>query len=78
MRTLTRATLALLASPLVLVLSFTFVSDVQFMGWMLAALFLYVRGLRRGSDVLVFLGSIAAAAAGLAGMSLSLDPAARP
>ncbi len=61
-----------------LVLSFTFMADVQFMGWMLAALFLYVRGLRRGSDVLVFLGPIAATAAGLAGMSLSLDPAARP
>jgi hypothetical protein len=30
------ATLALLASPLVLLLSFTFMSDVQFMGWMLA------------------------------------------
>jgi hypothetical protein len=38
-------------------------SDVQFLGWMLAALFLYVRGLRRGSDALVFVGSIAAAAA---------------
>jgi hypothetical protein len=57
------ATLALLASPLVLLLGFTFMSDVQFLGWMLAALFLYVRGLRRGSDALVFLGSIAAAAA---------------
>jgi 4-amino-4-deoxy-L-arabinose transferase-like glycosyltransferase len=57
------ATLALLASPLVLLLSFTFMSDVQFMGWMLAALFLYVRGLRQGSEALVFLGSIAAAAA---------------
>jgi hypothetical protein len=57
------ATLALLASPLILLLSFTFMSDVQFMGWMLAALFLYVRGLRGGSDALVFLGSIAAAAA---------------
>jgi 4-amino-4-deoxy-L-arabinose transferase-like glycosyltransferase len=57
------ATLALLASPLVLRLGFTFMSDIQFMGWMLAALFLYVRGLRRGSDALVFLGSIAAACA---------------
>jgi hypothetical protein len=47
----------------VLLLSFTFMSDVQFLGWMLAALFLYVRGLRRGSDALVFLGSIAAAGA---------------
>jgi hypothetical protein len=57
------ATLALLASPLVLRLSFTFMSDIQFLGWLLAALFLYVRGLRRGSDALVFLGSVAAACA---------------
>jgi hypothetical protein len=57
------ATLALLASPLVLQLGFTFMSDVQFLGWLLAALFLYVRGLRRGSDGLVLLGSVAAACA---------------
>ena len=57
------ATLALLASPLVLRLGFSFMSDVHFLGWMLAALFLYVRGLRRRSDMLVFLGSIAAACA---------------
>jgi hypothetical protein len=37
------ATLALLASPLVLRLSFTFISDIQFLGWLLAALFFYVR-----------------------------------
>ncbi|MGO9034759.1 ArnT family glycosyltransferase [Mycobacterium sp.] len=57
------ATLGLLASPLVLRLGFSFMSDVQFMGWLLAALFLYVRGLRRASDALVFLGSVAAACA---------------
>jgi hypothetical protein len=57
------ATLALMASPLVLRLGFTFMSDVQFLGWFLAALFLYARGLRRGSDALIFLGSIAAACA---------------
>jgi hypothetical protein len=57
------ATLALLASPLVLRLSFTFMSDIQFLGWLLAALFLYVRGLRRGSDALVVLGSVAAVCA---------------
>ena len=34
------ATLALLASPLVMLLGFTFNTDVQFLGWMLAALFL--------------------------------------
>ena len=57
------ATVALMASPLVMLLGFTFMSDVQFMGWMLAALFLYVRGLRRRSDALVFVGSIAAVGA---------------
>lgn len=57
------ATLALLASPLCLLLAFTFQSDIQFTGWLIAALFLYVRGLRRDSGASVFMGSIAAAAA---------------
>ena len=61
-----------------LVLSFTSMADVQFMGWMLAALFLYGRGPRWASRAGVLLRPIAATAAGLAGMSLSLDPAARP
>ena len=39
-------TLGLLASPLVLMLSFTFMSDIQFMGWMLIALWLYKPRLR--------------------------------
>jgi 4-amino-4-deoxy-L-arabinose transferase-like glycosyltransferase len=62
-RTSFAATLALLASPLVMLLGFTFMSDVHFLGWMIAALFLYVRGLRRDSDTLAFLGSVAAACA---------------
>ncbi|HJR89265.1 MAG TPA: hypothetical protein VJ782_03800, partial [Aeromicrobium sp.] len=57
------ATVALLASPLVLLLTFSFQSDVQFMGWLMLALFLYVRGIRQDSDRLVFLGSLAAACA---------------
>ena len=57
------ATLALLASPLSLLLTFSFQSDVQFTGWLILALFLYVRGLRRDSDGLVFIGSLAAAGA---------------
>ena len=56
-------TLGLLASPLVLMLAFTFMSDAQFLGWMLLALWLYVRGLRIESDALVFCGSLAAACA---------------
>ncbi len=51
--------LALLANPLVLMLGFTFMSDVQFMGWLLLALFLYVRGFRRERDALVLLGAVA-------------------
>ena len=54
---------ALLACPLVLMLGFTFMSDVQFMSWMVLALWLYVRGLGRNSDRTVFVGSIMAAAA---------------
>lgn len=83
-------TLGLLASPLVILLSFTFMSDVQFMGWLLLACWLYVRGFRRGEARLVLLGSIAAAAAigtrqfgvalagGLALAWLGSAPGARP
>ncbi|MEO7709335.1 MAG: glycosyltransferase family 39 protein, partial [Caldimonas sp.] len=55
--------LGLLASPLVAMLSFTFMSDVQFMGWLLIATWLYVRGTRRGSDATVLLASLAAGCA---------------
>ena len=56
-------TLVLLASPLVLVLSFAFMSDVPFVAWMLLALLLYTRGIRQDSTRLMFLGSLAAACA---------------
>ena len=56
-------TLALLASPLVLMLSFTFMSDIQFIGWLLVALWLYGRGFEGRSDLVVMLGSFAAACA---------------
>jgi 4-amino-4-deoxy-L-arabinose transferase-like glycosyltransferase len=56
-------TLALLSSPLVLVLAFTFMSDVQFLGWMLLALWLYTTGLRRQSATSMFLGSLGAGCA---------------
>jgi 4-amino-4-deoxy-L-arabinose transferase-like glycosyltransferase len=56
-------TLGLLASPLVMMLSFTFMSDIQFMGWMLIALWLYSRGFESRSEGNLLLGSIAAACA---------------
>jgi hypothetical protein len=62
-RTASVLTLTLLASPLVLMLGFSFMSDVQFMAWLVIALWLYVRGLRRRSDAAIFLGSVAAACA---------------
>jgi len=55
--------LGLLASPLVAMLSFTFMSDVQFMAWLLIATWLYVRGIRRASDATVLLASLAAGCA---------------
>jgi hypothetical protein len=56
-------TLGLLASPLVLMLAFTFMSDIQFLGWLLLSLWLYVRGMRNQSARDMFLGSLASACA---------------
>ena len=56
-------TLGFLASPLVLMLSFTFMSDIQFTGWMLIALWLYSRGFESRSARDLLLGSAAAACA---------------
>jgi hypothetical protein len=56
-------TLGLLASPLVLMLAFTFMSDVQFLGWLLLSLWLYVRGMRNKSAGMMFLGSLASGCA---------------
>jgi hypothetical protein len=56
-------TLGLLASPLVLMLAFTFMSDIQFLGWLLLSLWLYVRGMRYKSGRDMFLGSVASACA---------------
>ena len=55
--------LALLASPVLLMLSFTFMSDVQFLAWLILALTLYQRGLRLGRATPIIGGSIAAACA---------------
>jgi hypothetical protein len=57
------ATCALVASPLVLMLAFTFMSDVQFLGWLLLALWLYARGISRASLAPILLASIAAGCA---------------
>jgi hypothetical protein len=56
-------TLALFASPVTTILSFTFMSDVQFLAWLIVALALYGTGLTREKSWLIFAGSIAAAAA---------------
>lgn len=56
-------TLGLLASPLVVMLSFTFMSDIQYMAWMLIALWLYARGFERDDIGTLFLASLAAACA---------------
>jgi hypothetical protein len=56
-------TLAIPASPLVLMLAFTFMSDVQFLGWTLLALWLYIRGLHRQNALSMILGSLATACA---------------
>ena len=52
-------TLAIPATPLVLMLGFTFMSDVQFLGWQLLALLLYVRGIRDRSTTYMLVGSLA-------------------
>jgi len=56
-------TLAVLANPLVLFLSFTFQTDVQFLGWQILALWLYTRALRQESYPVMALASMAAFAA---------------
>ena len=56
-------TFAIPASPLILMLAFTFMSDVQFLGWLLLALLLYFQGIRDRSATRIFLGSLAAACA---------------
>ena len=55
--------LALVASPVLLMLSFTFMSDVQFLAWLILALTLYQRGLRLRRALPIIGGSIAAACA---------------
>ena len=56
-------TLAIPASPLILMLAFTFMSDVQFLGWLILALLLYFQGIRNRSAAHIFLGSLAASCA---------------
>lgn len=74
-RLATALTLVLLANPLVLPLGFSFMSDVPFAGWLCAALWLYVRGIRRGSDATVLLGALAGAGAiGTRQFGLALIP----
>lgn len=61
--TATALTIGMLASPLFFVLSFTFMSDVQFLGWLSLSLLLYVRSFERRSLPLALVGSVTAALA---------------
>jgi Dolichyl-phosphate-mannose-protein mannosyltransferase len=54
---------AVATSPLIFFLSFTFQTDVQFLGWELLAVCLYSRAIRSRSYLVMAMGSIAAAAA---------------
>ena len=54
---------AVVFSPIVFFLSFTFHTDVQFLGWELLALWLYTRALRKESYGIMALASVAGAAA---------------
>jgi 4-amino-4-deoxy-L-arabinose transferase-like glycosyltransferase len=55
--------LTVFSSPVVLFQSFTFQTDVQFLAWIILALWLYSRGLRKQNYVIMALASIAAFAA---------------
>jgi 4-amino-4-deoxy-L-arabinose transferase-like glycosyltransferase len=55
--------LALIASPVLLMLSFTFMSDVQLLAWLVLALALYQHGLKIGRAWPILAGSVAAACA---------------
>src|SRR5258708_26209721 len=56
-------TLGLLCSPSVLLFSFSFMTDVQFMSWMIIALWLYAKALRFNDLWWMFLASMTSAAA---------------
>jgi len=56
-------TLAFAAAPGVMLLSFSFMSDIQFVGWVLLACWLYVRGLKRHSTRSLLAASVALACA---------------
>jgi 4-amino-4-deoxy-L-arabinose transferase-like glycosyltransferase len=54
---------AVVSSPLIFFLSFTFQTDIQFIGWELLALLLYTRAMRNESYSLMAVASLAGAAA---------------
>src|SRR5215469_10326713 len=56
-------TLAVFSCPAVLFLSFTFQTDIQFLGWQILALWLYSRGIREQRYSYMALASVAAFAA---------------
>ncbi|HEY1215550.1 MAG TPA: hypothetical protein VGE93_18115, partial [Bryobacteraceae bacterium] len=83
-------TVVLICSPLVLWLAFTFMTDVQFLAWVLIACLFYVTGLRRDSARILFVAGVFAALAigtrqfgvalpaGLAFAWLTTHPSLRP
>jgi hypothetical protein len=56
-------TLTVMTSPVVVIFTFSFMTDVQFLSWLLIAFWLYGRALRKHSYPLMALASAAAAAA---------------
>ena len=56
-------TAAIASSPIIFFLSFTFQTDVQFVGWELLSLLLYTRAIRKQSYSIMALASLAGAAA---------------
>ena len=54
---------AVVSSPIIFFLSFTFQTDVQFLGWELLALLLYTRAIRKQSYSVMAVASLAGAAA---------------
>ncbi|MET4666420.1 hypothetical protein [Sphingomonas sp. PvP056] len=53
--------LALFASPVAAILSFTFMSDIQFLAWLTLSLALYKAGLAQRRSLYILAGSVAAA-----------------
>jgi hypothetical protein len=56
-------TLVFMASPMIFQLAFSFMTDLQYLSWMLIAVFFYARALRSGAYAPMAMGALAGAAA---------------